>query len=352
MNRFLPLITRASLTAIAVLVILLVLVAIIRELRCPWYFRRKTALAFYRAGLSNSVGEYPILVSALRDSNRKHGKIFKVKNLGISIPTFYEHVASLEASLNGVIYCIEYGKRTKHTLIYFLPRRYVRPTIISIEDNTICHEPNCLVVGNTGSGKSYALLTLLGTYAQQNPDVSITICDYKKSSFAQFEDTPNFYGYAAVPAGIKAVYHEFQERLEANDPERNKQLKVLLIDEYGALISAQDKKAATELKTMVGNMLFMGRSLGIRVLIGVQRADAEYFHAGARDQFKATLGLGNLSKEQKNMLFPEFREHMTAINGTGEGYLLVDGQNIERVKVAEIRDMNALNESIRKAMCR
>lgn len=335
---------------LCIFVAVALLIALVREIRRPWYIRRKVDRAFRRTGLHNAEGEFPTLVSVRRDSNKQHGKILKIKNQGVPIPTFDAHAVGLEASLNGILYCMEYEKRSTYTLLYFLPRRYVQPTIISVEDTMICREPNCLVVGNTGSGKSYALLTILGAYAQRFPDVSITVCDYKKSSFTQFENTPNFYGYEAVPEGIRAVYKEFQERLEAEDPERNKQIRVLLIDEYGALISAQDKKTAEELKTMVANMLFMGRSLGIRVLIGVQRADAEHFKSGARDQFRAILGLGNLSKEQKGMLFSDFRDSMTECNDVGEGYLLIDGQNIERVKVAEIQDMGALNETIKKTM--
>jgi len=140
--------------------------------------------------------------------------------------------------------------------------------------------------------------------------------------------------------------------LEANDEKRNAKKRVLLIDEYGALIAAQDKQAADELKMMVANMLFMGRSLGIVVLIGVQRADAEHFKAGARDQFKAILALGNLSKEQKMMLFADHKDELTDNNGVGEGYLLEDGRGIERVKVALIDDFDGLNQTIRQAMCR
>lgn len=104
---------------------------------------------------------------------------------------------------------------------------------------------------------------------------------------------------------------------------------------------------------MVANMLFMGRSLGIRLLIGVQRADAEHFKAGARDQFRAILALGNLSKEQRQMLFSDYKDKMDGRNnGLGEGYLLIDGKGIEKVKVAPIKDIELLNASIRQAMCR
>lgn len=127
---------------------------------------------------------------------------------------------------------------------------------------------------------------------------------------------------------------------------------MVLVDEYGALISAQDRKTAEEMKVKIGNMLFMGRSLGIKVLIGVQRADASYFQAGARDQFHAILALGNISKEQKEMLFAEYKEKMTDRNGVGEGYLLVDGKDIERVKVVPIRDFGEMNTSIVEALSR
>lgn len=195
------------------------------------------------------------------------------------------------------------------------------------------------------------MLTILGAYALHYP-VTIVCCDYKKSSFAQFEGCKNFYGYEDVPEGIRTAYHEFQERLAANDENRNANIWVLLVDEYGALVSAQDRKAADELKTMIANMLFMGRSLGVRVLIGIQRSDSEHFKAGARDQFCAILGLGNLSKEQKQMLFSEYKDSMTQRKGLGEGYLLIDGQDIEEVKVAPIQDIIVVERAIQKAMNR
>lgn len=74
----------------------------------------------------------------------------------------------------------------------------------------------------------------------------------------------------------------------------------------------------------------MGRSLGVHLIIGIQRADAEFFKSGARDQFGAVLMLGNLSKEQKQMLVPDYRDQMNAVNQRGRGYLFLDGQGICR----------------------
>lgn len=311
-----------------------------------WYKR-----GFENIGFKNSQGVVAILKSRRMDRRKAHGLIYEFDNVGLSVDDFGNRIDRIQTVLNGIVYGIAYSKkRMSRTLLYVMPKKYAIPTVISTDSSFLCSEPNLLCVGKTGAGKSYALAIILGIFALHFPEVSITVCDYKKSSFAQFEDTPNFYGYMNAIVGIREFYKEFQERLEANDSERNKKVRVLLIDEYGALIAAQEKKLADELKMKVADMLFMGRSLGIKVLIGVQRADSEHFRAGARDQFRSILALGNLSKEQKLMLFADDRDSMTEINDIGEGYLFIDGKGLERVKIALIRDFEFLNESIRKAM--
>ena len=344
----------AAFRALLILLGVLGLLTVIYAIRRPLFLNLIIQRRFRKIGFRNSEGEVPVLVSRRRDKRKPHGLAYTFNNKGLSIELFDRKISQIQVMLNGFAYEITPGKRNmKKTIVYILPKKYEKPSIISATDIFLTRDLiNLLCVGRTGSGKSYALTVLLASIARFTPNASITICDYKKSSFAQFEDTPNFYGYEAVPDGIEAFYKEFTERLTANDEQRNAQIRVVLIDEYGAMIAAQEKKKADELKTMVANMLFMGRSLGIRVLIGVQRADAEHFKAGARDQFKTILAMGNLSKEQKQMLFADYKDNMTANNELGEGYVLVDGKGIERVKVMPVSDFESLNSVIRQAMNR
>ena len=235
-----------------------------------WKFRR----GFEKIGFKNSEGETPVLLSCRRDKNKNHGIIYTFKNVGVSIDDFNNKVHQIQTVVNGIVYEIAYSEKSmSRILLSILPQKYNNPQIISPDDTFLCREPNLLCVGATGSGKSYALLVALGEYALHTNAI-INICDYKKSTYSQFNGLHRFYGYSDVPDGIRAFYKEFCERLKANDTERNKQIQVLLVDEYGALISAQDKKAAEEIKTMIAEILFMGRNLGMRLLIGVQRADA------------------------------------------------------------------------------
>jgi len=290
-------------------------------------------------GLKNELGVTPDLIGKYFDEAVENGIVYKFRNNNISIADFEAKTPRLETVLDAHIYRYEYDKSTKYILIYSMPMKYVTPKIFEFGDDYLSDTINMLVVGATGTGKSYFLKILLGKIALHNQDASITICDFKKNSFSQFKYADNFYGYTDAPKGIRNVYKEFSERLRNNDEERNKQIKVLMIDEYGALLSSLEKREAEEIKSMIAEMLFMGRSLGIRVIIGIQRADAEFFKSGARDQFKAILALGNISKEQKQMLFTDYKDKMTDNNSLGEGYLYIDGQeSLQRIKVMKVSE--------------
>lgn len=215
----------------------------------------------------------------------------------------------------------------------------------------VCFDPeqhsHQLIIGSTGSGKSYSLNIIAGRTMLHIPAARLVICDFKNASFSFLAGHPGYYGYTAAVDGIIRVYEEMQTRLTLSDESRNRRKIFLLVDEYAALVMFLPKKDADNVKQMVASILMLGRSLGIHLLLGMQRADSEFFRSGARDQFGVILALGNLSKEQQGMLFPDHRDQLrSVVNQRGEGFLLLDGKGLFRVRVPTARDPARLHRLI------
>lgn len=349
-----PLLERWTLDLIFAALAFVGLVFAFENLRCPFWIRARAERTFQQAGLKNSQGEYPVLLSVYADPYKKHGKIYKLRNRGLSPVSFDEKVDRLQTGLGGAIGTIEDNKNTRYTLLSFLPKRYVKPIMISPGDNAfgsiaIEHLINLLVVGATGTGKTAATKILLYKIAAHVPNAVFTILDYKQQDFAEFAGLSGYYGYSDCVQGLEDYYASFKAQQATGKPGVP---HYLVIDEWGAFILSQEKKQAEQLRAKLAELLMLGRSYNYRVICGLQRADSSHFVSGARDQFRAILALGNLSKEQKQMLFPEDKERMTAHNGQGEGYLFIDGKGIERIKVERVGDFSALSKNIWQAMSR
>lgn len=210
--------------------------------------------------------------------------------------------------------------------------------------------PQMLIVGNTGSGKTYAEKLIVGVVAKDLQNVQLTICDFKGQDFREFKGLPRYYGSKQCMDGLNAYYTDFQQRQEEKDNSNNP--KILLFDEWGAFILSREKKEADTMKSRLSELLMLGRSFNFHVIVGLQRADSSHFLSGARDQFSATLGLGNLSKEQKQMLFSEYKDNMIDDCGRGTGYFLRDGQGIARCVVPTISDetIAKVNRTIQRSL--
>ncbi|MCH5352829.1 MAG: hypothetical protein J1E06_05100 [Acutalibacter sp.] len=152
----------------------------------------------------------------------------------------------------------------------------------------------------TGTGKTVATKVFLKKIVQNLPKVNFTILDYKQIDFASFAGLPGYYGYDDCVKGLRDYYANFKAQQATKEPGVP---HYLIVDEWAAFILAQEKKLAEELKAKLGELLMLGRGFNYHVICGLERADAEHFPHGARDQFHAVLALGNLSKEGKNMLF-------------------------------------------------
>ncbi|MCR4596862.1 MAG: hypothetical protein K5673_08775 [Lachnospiraceae bacterium] len=211
------------------------------------------------------------------------------------------------------------------------------PVPINLEITTHCH---ALLTGGSGSGKSYALLFLLGTLLKGNPTTAVYFCDFKNSEDFEFlMGYPYYYAGNDVCDGIAAYYHSF---CEARETRKHSRRHILIIDEYPALINyltmvdKRDKtKKASEVMAYIAEILMMGRGIGFGVWIVTQRADSTLFSNGARDNFMIIIGLGRLSKEQKGMVFAG-EDIPNRVYGLGEGVFLADGHPIMDVKYPQL----------------
>lgn len=206
----------------------------------------------------------------------------------------------------------------------------------------IASHPHALITGSSGSGKSQAVLFLLGKLLQAAPNIEVHICDFKNSEdFSFLNGYTHYYSGEDCYDGILNYYSLF---CSARQDRNNKKRRLLLCDEYPALINflqmkdkSEKTKKAPDILGAVAEILMLGRGIRFGLWIVTQRADSALFSNGARDNFMAIVGLGKMSKEQKGMVFPGV-EIPDGIFQAGEGMLLADGMEAAAVKYPLIQD--------------
>ncbi|WP_075721087.1 hypothetical protein [Roseburia sp. 499] len=208
----------------------------------------------------------------------------------------------------------------------------------------IASYPHALITGASGSGKTQALLFLLGKLLQNIPDIVVYLCDFKNSEdFSFLKGYTHYYTGKDCYQGIMEYYQCFSDTRE-NGSIKNR--SILICDEYPAFVNylqMQDKQNKTKYATIVLNsvaeILMLGRGINFGIWIVTQRADSTLFSNGARDNFMVIVGLGNLSKEQKGMVFSGQEIPDTRFSA-GEGMLLADSKEIMEVKYPMIANVN------------
>lgn len=221
--------------------------------------------------------------------------------------------------------------------------------------NSISSHCHLLLTGASGSGKSYALLFIMGKILQKCPSIIVYFCDFKNSEDFRFmKGYPYYFAGDECYSGIMRYYESFTAaRLEGHSDKRY----VLICDEYPAFITylqnkdkANKTKSSNEILSVISELLMLGRGLSYGVFITCQRSDSSWFSSGSRDNFMISICLGNPSKEQKTMLFPGEDLPKERIYKKGEGIISRDGSRVQEIKIPYINDIEVWKKHIKEIL--
>ncbi|MBP8641212.1 MAG: hypothetical protein KBI01_10020 [Oscillospiraceae bacterium] len=206
-----------------------------------------------------------------------------------------------------------------------------------------------LLVGPTGSGKTFGLKIVMARIGLYLPDAKIWLCDFKNDDFRGFmADNRRYFGFTNCATGLNEFYQAFEARQQGKDDSRSSLF--LCFDEWASFLTMLDKKEAEDAKQKLSTLLMLGRSYNVHVLISQQRADAEYF-SKARDNFSAVVAMGIITKESAAM-FGFDRSEMKPVKGVGMGHMLVHGTELYSIQVPIVRDTEKLDRAILHAISR
>lgn len=218
-------------------------------------------------------------------------------------------------------------------------------------DASTKNNSHTLICGMSGSGKSYLINQYFARICLQGgQDSKVYFADFKQDdSFSHLRNCERYYPYDKTIEALEEVYEIMHRRQCGKDNSRN--YITLFWDEYMANILAllgTEKKKAEEVMHKVSEILMLGRSLAVRIVIACQRPDAAAFPTGSRLNFGVIIIVGASLESIYSMLMP--KELIEKVGNrefhTGEGVMLWQGSVLRFIKVPVIRD-----EEKMKAIC-
>jgi len=214
-----------------------------------------------------------------------------------------------------------------------------------------------LICGMSGSGKSYLTNQYFARLCKQDrEDTIIYFADYKQDdSFLHLRDCPRYFPYEKSIEALDIVYTILHNRQSGNDITRHP--VTLIWDEYMACVLAiqgTDKKKAESVMRKVSEILMLGRSLAVRLVISCQRPDALAFPSGSRLNYGIIIIVGAPIRSIYEMLIPkEYIDNMGERQfGVGEGVVLLQGSEMHYLKVPLVRDTEKMQKICIEALTR
>ncbi|SDM65954.1 FtsK/SpoIIIE domain-containing protein [Sediminibacillus halophilus] len=202
--------------------------------------------------------------------------------------------------------------------------------------------PHSLIVGGTGSGKSFFILGKIVNYLKLSPQADLRIIDPKKADLSLLRFVTGFENKVATEANqICRILRETVELMERryadyfNDVSAfgktyrdfNLPVVIVIFDEFSAFMHSVDKKVAKEALDYVFTIVMKGRQAGVMIEILMQRPSADDLPTNIRAQMGFKTGLGAMDSIGYNMIFDTNSIEYKTVTEKGGGYIQIDGKH-------------------------
>ncbi|MGI8352957.1 FtsK/SpoIIIE domain-containing protein [Niallia circulans] len=206
--------------------------------------------------------------------------------------------------------------------------------------------PHSLIVGGTGSGKSFFILGKIVNYLKLTPQADLRIIDPKKADLSLFRFVTGFENKVATDANqICRILRETVELMERRYTEYfndisafgktyrdfNLPVVIVIFDEFSAFMHSVDKKIAKEALDYVFTLVMKGRQAGVMIEILMQRPSADDLPTNIRAQMGFKAGLGAMDSIGYNMIFDTKNVEYKTVTEKGGGYIQLDGKHTSPV---------------------
>ena len=282
----------------------------------------KTDSSLAEVNLSSALGVYVVDAQYIEDDNNYY--CYEISDSRIDRQLRFESYAALA----------DYAR--KHT------DKYGPYTLFCDARNEGIKIRSLLLVGITGSGKSYALMGLIAQLRNWPIAPIVYYADPKGSDIAVLggslapERTADDIGgiidllrqfYDCMMRRKEEMQGKLSGRLGADFTEFNLPAYILLFDEFAAFQAsiAKDKKRRDEVEEILRNVVLMGRQLGFFVWVCMQKSDSSDIPTAIRDNLPLKVCLGNAPSTTLMTIFGRSADLPSRHWGKGQGLLYCDG---------------------------
>ncbi|MDB2153247.1 FtsK/SpoIIIE domain-containing protein [Clostridium butyricum] len=202
--------------------------------------------------------------------------------------------------------------------------------------------PHSLIVGGTGSGKSFFILGKIVSYLSLTPQAELYIIDPKKADLSLLRFIEGLENRVATePNQIAKMLREVVEVMEDRYRTYFNDISafgkdytdfglppiIVIFDEFSAFLHSVDKKLSKEVLDAIFTVVMKGRQAGVQVEILMQRPSADDLPTNIRAQMGFKAGLGSMDKIGYNMIFDTNDMEYKTVTEKGAGYIQIDGMH-------------------------